>query len=104
MKNTKIEYLYRDASNFKIYCEEVMTGRIGDNERERFNQKHNERSFYPGKLGLPAPTFIDQGFKENEDDVDFHEFIKLAETDRPATVPLSVRDFVEGFKTVICEI
>ena len=72
---TKIHYLYRDASNYKIWGEEVLDGKIS---REDFTF-HEENFFTPAEIGIPdlRNELIRQGYELNEDDHDWHEFIEL---------------------------
>lgn len=101
-QNTVVHYMYRDGSNYKLWFEEILHGSMSDAEMASFESKHAEECFYPAKLGLPAPTFVSEGYAAYDDDPDCHEFCGLERTDLAATVELSVQDFVKKFPDAAC--
>lgn len=75
--NTKISYMYRDAANYKIHCEEVVKGEIRDEDREDLFENHplELEEFYPATVGFKAPAFVTEGYKPYPDDPDTHEVL-----------------------------
>ncbi|MBP3585213.1 MAG: hypothetical protein J6J59_05960 [Peptococcaceae bacterium] len=58
--NTKIEYLYRDASNYKIYNECVVKGILTAEQREEIVDCLSEGEYFiPSQVGLPEKRFDD---------------------------------------------
>ena len=95
MENTLVTYLYRDASNYKLYEETVLEGRITEDEiQEVLGTLDMGEYFIPGQVGLPMPSFSDY----NEDD---HPWCELSEASFDKTgrsADMTVREFVEAFK------
>ena len=94
--NTKISYMYRDAANYKIHCEEVVKGEIRDEDREDLFENHPTEleEFYPATIGFKAPTFVTEGYKPYPDDPDTHEISDITLTESEPTVNMTVEDFV----------
>ena len=66
--NTKITYLYRDASNYKVWNEQVLKGTITDDQiRIICGCLLDGEFFIPFKVGLPEDRFASWT-------VDDHEF------------------------------
>ena len=63
--NTRIEYLYRDADNYKVRNTAVVSGEIPAEEQTYIfeNCLGDEKTFIPSKVGLPEKTFVDLGYK-----------------------------------------
>jgi hypothetical protein len=99
MKNTELNYMYRDASNYKLHFTEVLKGSVSDEEVESFNADYGDIWFYPGKIGLNADTFVDIGYKAYEDDPNWHELLYLKTTEKEPTVELSVDAFINAVKS-----
>lgn len=58
--NTKITYLYRDASNYKKWNECVVKGRISEaGIREILDCCQDRQYFIPSQVGLPEEKFRD---------------------------------------------
>jgi len=58
--NTKIEYLYRDASNYKVYNECVVKGIVTAEQRKEIVDCLNEGEYFiPSQVGLPEKRFDD---------------------------------------------
>ena len=72
---TKVEYLYRDASNYKVWGEAVLGKEI---KFEDFIF-YDENMFLPTEIGLRdlRGDLILEGFELNNDDHPFHELINL---------------------------
>jgi len=100
-KNTRVEYLYRDANNNKVWGDEVLQGAITTKQRNVINGCLFEKEFFvPHQVGLPdlQCKFGD----ELVDDVDhtLHGELELTLTDREATVNLTINELVNRFTAV----
>lgn len=110
--NTKVMYMYRDASNYKIHSEEIVAGSIneyytnnygttfGDFEFSNFKQHCliDGEYFYPAGVGLPNNNFQTAGYAAYEDDPDWSEFIGFEETKLPPTGQLTITDLMCAFE------
>lgn len=82
--NTGLEYLYRDASNYKRWGEVVFAGEATAELRERFaNVLHEGEWFIAEQVRLPN-VFLDD-FPINDDDHCWHEFFAFVSTDAEVT-------------------
>lgn len=97
--NTKIEYLYRDASNYKVWNECVIRGEISEEQIETIISCLNcGEYFIPEQVGLPANRFD----TVTEDD---HCWMELdadsfSSTDENPTVDLDVAQLVQRFQDI----
>ena len=97
--NTKIEYLYRDASNYKVWNECVIRGEISEEQIETIIGCLNcGEYFIPEQVGLPATRFG----SATEDD---HCWMELdadgfSSTDKNPTENLDVEQLVQKFQEV----
>lgn len=75
MANTKISYLYRDASNYKIWNEAVVEGVLTEEQKQTIQLCLDGGEFFiPHLVDLPEKTFVDFGFAYSEqDDTPFFE-------------------------------
>lgn len=95
--NTQIRYLYRDASNYKMHNECVITGELMPEQIAQIMDCCDSGEFFiPSQVGLPERRFDDIA---QEDD---HCWFKLsadgfAPTAKPATVEVSAAQLVENF-------
>lgn len=71
--NTKFNYLYRDASNYKVWNEFVIEGQLTEEQADKIIECCYGEYFKPHMVGMPEKTFVDLGYSENEDDVEFFE-------------------------------
>lgn len=72
-KNTKFEYLYRDASNYKVHNEVVIQGQITVEQASKIIECCDYECFIPHMVEMPEKTFVDFGYSKNEDDTEFFE-------------------------------
>lgn len=73
MLNTKICYLYRDASNYKMYNEAVLNGKMNDTQKQFvLSALHEGEYFIPSAVGLDEERF-------EEITVDDHVWFELSE-------------------------
>lgn len=104
--NTKINYLYRDGSNYKSHNKVVVAGEITAEHLRRIADTLNEGEYFiPSVVGLPENRFEtwtddDHFWYEWEiDDEDFDLDASGCElTDEQPTVPLTVDQLVENFE------
>lgn len=94
--NTKISYLYRDASNYKVPNECIVRGLLTDEQTKAILDCLDRDNFIPSQVGLPERRF--DRFDPQED----HCWFELQEngfepTDSEATVDLSVDELVFRF-------
>ena len=125
--NTKIDYEFRDGSNYRVACEEILSGTLTKREiaeivaisflcgngtpfaeiteadidemSDYLETDMPECYFFPGACGLPAPTFEDEGYEPQDDDPDWHELCGISETDRTPTCDVSAADFLASFRS-----
>ncbi len=91
MMNTRLDYMYRDAGNYKYYNSIVLCGRLSlANLREYL---HEHEFFIPCVVGLddlhPIPT--------TADDHIWHEFVEIGNTDNPPTIDISSKTLLFRF-------
>jgi hypothetical protein len=93
--NTLLEYLYRDASNYKQHGSVVMQGALS--LKDICHLLIDGEYFIPSQAGLPdlQHKFRDQGFEyPNEDDHTWHEIILMRPTRRKPTISLHRKEFL----------
>ena len=96
MQNTKIGYLYRDASNYKKWNEVVIRGSISPEQIDIIiGCLDGELYFIPRQVGLSEERF-------DEITAADHAWFELEResfepTDHAATEDISVSDLVENF-------
>ncbi len=86
--NTRIHYLYRDASNYKFWGQVVVEGEWNEAKlRPYFVTPEN---FTPQEWGLPSlhAEVLAQGFELDDDDHDYHELLKCELTEDAAELRL----------------
>ncbi len=98
MKNTKIEYLYRDASNWKEWNTCIVCGTAAKEDVEEvFAIVGEDGYFIPEQVGLPLSRPSEE---VTEDDHCWAELISIEETDLPETEPIAwtsvLLDFMEA--------
>lgn len=94
--NTRISYLYRDASNYKVYNECIVRGLLTDEQTAAILDCLDVDNFIPSQVGLPERRF--DRFDPEEDTCWFELYESGFEpTDAEATVDLSVEELVSRF-------
>lgn len=94
--NTKISYLYRDASNYKVPNECIVRGLLTDEQTKAILDCLDRDNFIPSQVGLPERRF--DRFDPEEDTCWFELYESGFEpTDAEATVDLSVDELVSRF-------
>lgn len=96
--NTRVDYLYRDGSNYKMHSSEIVSGAITPEQVEQIkNSLIDGEYFYPADVGLPENRFE----STYEGDPDWFEMNcegNFAKTTEPPTVNITVEQLVENFK------
>lgn len=99
MANTRMEYLYTDASNYKQWTVAILPGVLTEKEIQTILENRSESTFFiPEQVGLPAKRFE----KITEDD---HCWFELDEgsfsmTTEDPDVSISAKDLVKKFKEI----
>lgn len=94
--NTKISYLYRDASNHKVYNECIVRGLLTEEQTRTILDCRDGDNFIPSQVGLPERRF------DRYDPEEDHCWFELQEsgfepTDAEADVDLFVEELVSNF-------
>ena len=94
--NTRISYLYRDASNYKAHHDVVVRGEITFAEIE--SSLESGQFFIPSQVGLP--DLQAQFGPANDDDHVWHELTSesFVPTEDPSTVDLTAHDLKIRFR------
>lgn len=94
--NTKISYLYRDASNYKVPNECIVRGLLTEEQTKAILDCRDGDKFIPSQVGLPEKRF--DRFDPEEDTCWFELYESSFEpTDAEPTVDLSVDELVSRF-------
>ena len=99
--NTLINYLYRDASNYKVWNRAVVEGALTEDQKQViYNCLEDGENFIPSLVGLPEKTFVDLGYTyDKQDDTpwfELHEDAFEETTDSP-TISLTAQELYENF-------
>ena len=95
--NTRIEYLYRDGSNYKMLNEVVVVGTLTEDQiTEILDCCEAGEYFIPIQVKLPEVRFG----KITEDDHCWFEIAKYSftETNAESTLPLTAEELLNNFK------
>ena len=99
--NTIIEYLYRDASNYKQWNSVIVGGEITQEDLERIEAKLFEGEYFvPHDVGLPEHRITD--YRTDDDHCWFEwEVCDVAElTEELPTIDMSAEELVRRFEQV----
>lgn len=96
--NTKIEYLYRDACNYKVWNCAILPGEITDHQIDQILACLEDGEFIPEQVNLPAVRFDSY----TEDDLPWMELNRtgFSLTSEKTTESCSIETLVERFRTV----
>lgn len=96
-KYTKVNYLYRDCANYKVWNEAVLRGEI-TNEQEKaiYAAIADGENFVPSDVGLPETRFGSW----NEDDVDVFELQGFETFEAPSDIEtvMDIDELVQNFE------
>lgn len=98
MQNTCIGYLYRDASNYKVYNKAIVPGRFSEEQIDRIlSSLEDGEYFLPRKVGFEEEKFDDT----TEDDHLLFELTRndFEPTSEKATVESSPEEIVKLFES-----
>jgi hypothetical protein len=99
--NTRVEYRYRDAANYKQFASVVLGGEITPEERQRIRAALDGGEYFiPSEVGLTdlqprMPAFPDPEIDHVWHELDVADGITL--TDDPPTHELAIHEFAAGF-------
>lgn len=102
--STRVDYMYRDGANYKLSLSAVLQGELAEEEiKEIFDLSedmgsHDCNCFYPGKIGIPATTFVDKGYDAYDDDPEWHELVEISHTEAEPTKDVTAAEFLEAFR------
>ena len=98
--NTTIEYLYRDASNYKKWNRVVIRGELSSEQLERIEACLDGDYFVPRSVGLPEHRITD--YRTDDDHCWFEwEVCDVAElTEELPTIDMSAEELVRRFEQV----
>ena len=91
--NTIFSYLYRDASNYKLFHEEIIHGELTLEQIQPYLDQN--LYFIPAVIGMKALEF--EVWDQNEDH-DWHEIELLTLTDKEPTIELSADEIISKLK------
>jgi len=96
--NTKIRYMYRDASNYKACETAVVSGKLVREEIILYcdYETTGDPMFIPGEVGLPSPQHQLSGFPTEDDHV-WCTLEEVESTEDAPTVQITARDLVKAF-------
>ncbi len=100
--NTIIQYLYRDASNYKKWNEVIIRGELSSEQLERIEAcLFDGEYFVPRSVGLPEVRITDY---RTDDDHCWFEWavcdVEMEFTEACPTVDMSADELVERFEQV----
>ena len=99
--NTLIEYLYRDASNYKVHPEDgnfgIVEGTLTDAEIEEIFSCCDGEDYYfiPHTVGLNEERFSEI----TEDDHPYFELLSITATDSPQNTGMSAKTLLNNFRS-----
>lgn len=97
MVNTKINYLYRDASNYKQHNEVVIAGKITEQQISTIVSCLSDGEYFiPKQVGLPETRFSEW----TEDDHCWFELSRYSfeNTDRIPTIGITIEELISNFE------
>ncbi len=93
-ENTWIEYLYRDADNYKVWNEAVVSGVLTDEEKAQIEECLSEGEYFlPQQVGLPEKRFDEETVADHP----WFELISIKNTNAPATGALTAKELLDNF-------
>ena len=97
-KNTIINYMYRDADNYKVSEEAIVSGPLPAWAFEKVKESLDDGQFFiPSQVGLRDLQGELQGWDSEDHDTDhcWHELCEIGHTDREPTAEMTAREFYE---------
>lgn len=102
---TIVEYLYRDASNYKAFGAVALPGALTEEQIDAFREDYVDNDFLPAQVGLPAlqSELLAHGGSDGEDDHIWHEITDIRVEDNASDAthqplrPMTAAEFVAQF-------
>lgn len=98
MKNTKLNYLYRDAANYKTWNAVVFQGEITEEQIETIMSCLDSGEYFiPEQVGLPADRGgeLDMEYDHCWFELDSSSFDT---TEAPPTIDMTIEELVSAFQ------
>ena len=93
--NTQINYLYRDACNYKKFSSVTLSGEITEEQEAAImGSLHDGEFFLPGQVGLPD----DNRYSGSVDDHPWFELENIELTGREPTTGMTLEELVGKFR------
>lgn len=87
--NTKIEYLYRDGSNYKIPNQQIVEGILTDDQIKKIVESCDAGEYFiPRQVGLPEERFGDI----SDDDHVWFELCRIFSVDESSTIEMTAEE------------
>lgn len=102
--NTKIGYLYRDRSNYKVWNETIIEGTLTDVQKGIIRSCLEDGEYFiPHLVGLPETTFVDLGYEYDEqEDTPFFELSieNIESTEAAPSEQITTDELVSNFLSI----
>lgn len=96
--NTKIEYLYRDADNYKMWNSVVVRGEITDKQKQKIAASLLDGEFFiPRCVGLPETRFSEWDEQSDHDFFELRPESAFSFTEQQPTLDISAADLSDRF-------
>lgn len=94
--NTRINYLYRDASNYRTCNSVILGGKIADEQFEEMKAccEDTYEMFIPEQVGLD----LIRDWETTEDDHPYAELCDYEYTPYPPTTDMTIAELLEAFR------
>jgi hypothetical protein len=102
-KNTKIEYMYRDGSNYKTYREEVLQGELTSLQIAEIKSNLQDGEYFiPSQVGLDDLQAELQKYdsRDYDDDLSLHEFLEVELVSDTPTIEMTAEEFYNKFVNI----
>ena len=106
--NIRLDYMYRDASNYKRYKDVVLANPEEMSAEDVLGAISHAAigwrifpdviHFRPESIGLPTCYLSEIGFEIREDDLDLHEVLGVEATESVVTEERSVRELIDDLR------
>ena len=97
--NTKLWYMYRDAANYKVHTEVILSGAMTPEQWQTILSCCEDNEYFaPEKVGLEARDFVAIGYPPYDDDPELFEMVEYTLTELAPTVQMTVNELVTKFQ------
>jgi hypothetical protein len=98
--NTRIDYLYRDAGNYKVYDSIIVAGVLTEQEQKDLHDALDSDCFIPEQVGMRA---LQSELKAEAPGCDgaWHEISEISITEDPTTFPGTAHELLAKFKQTV---